>query len=127
MRNAKPMKLSSTGIWKLFWIVLLCLPGWKEMHAQDPLPEQPPHDKNSGPVYSSSEMQKLMRFVEVEDPMPASFKNTQENRIDDPTGSLNAFGLYTSVIRTCEGMFSLILCARHWKPISEVRPWSISR
>ena len=30
-----------------------------------------------GPVYSSSEMQKLMRFVEVEDPMPASFKNTQ--------------------------------------------------
>ena len=91
MRNAKPMKLSSTGIWKLFWIVLLCLPGWKEMHAQDPLPEQPPHDKNSGPVYSSSEMQKLMRFVEVEDPMPASFKNTQENRIDDPTGSLNAF------------------------------------
>ena len=23
--------------------------------------------------------------------MPASFKNTQENRIDDPTGSLNAF------------------------------------
>lgn len=85
------MKLSSTGIWKLFWIVLLCLPGWKEMHAQDPLPEQPPHDKNSGPVYSSSEMQKLMRFVEVEDPMPASFKNTQENRIDDPTGSLNAF------------------------------------
>ena len=91
MRNAKPMKLSSTGIWKLFWIVLLCLPGWKEMHAQDPLPEQPPHDKNSGPVYSSSEMQKLMRFVEVEDPMPASFRNTQENRIDDPTGSLNAF------------------------------------
>ena len=60
MRNAKPMKLSSTGIWKLFWIVLLCLPGWKEMHAQDPLPEQPTHDKNSGPVYSSSEMQKLM-------------------------------------------------------------------
>ena len=109
------------------------------MHAQDPLPEQPPHDKNSGPVYSSSEMQKLMRFVEVEDPMPASFKNTQENRIDDPTGSLNAFWeslqrldrpvriVHIGDSHVRGACFSLILCARHWKPISEVRLWLISR
>lgn len=91
MRNEKLMRANKVGIRKSLLLVLLCLLGWAGAYAQDPIPEQAPHDKNSGPVYSSREMQKLMRFVEVEDPMPASFKNAQENRIEDPAGSLNAF------------------------------------
>lgn len=66
---------------------LVAMPGY----AQDVLPECPKPDKHSSPVYPSHEMKQLMQFVSVDSPMPAVFRNTTENELTDPAGSLNPF------------------------------------
>lgn len=59
--------------------------------GQDELPEQARRDRNSGIVYPSRELQQLMEFIAVANPLPATFKETKENRIIDPGLSLQGF------------------------------------
>ncbi len=81
------MKLKQLVFYIAFLIVLVAMPGY----AQDVLPECPKPDKHSSPVYPSHEMKQLMQFVSVDSPMPAVFRNTTENELTDPAGSLNPF------------------------------------
>lgn len=72
------------------WIMALCgllLP--LMAMAQDPVPEKARRDRNSGIINPSRELQQLMQFVSVSNPMPDSFKDTCENRIIDPDASLD--------------------------------------
>lgn len=68
------------------------------MVAQDVIPEKARRDHNSGPVYSSAAMEKLMKFIPVSSSMPSSFKDTTENVILDPNGSLDGFWEKLSVM-----------------------------
>ena len=79
---------------RLKYIIILCitiLQGYTVLSAQDVLPVKARRDHNSGPVYSSAAMEKLMKFISVSSSMPSSFKDTTENVIIDPTGSLDIF------------------------------------
>lgn len=89
MTNAKPMKKNRHIVRRLLWCCLSVFPAW--LSAQDKLPEPAPRDHNSGVVYPSREMQQLMELVAVGNPMPAAFKETQENEITDPYASLDGF------------------------------------
>lgn len=60
-------------------------------NAQDAIPETAIPDQHSIPAYSSNEIKHLMKFVPIDNPMPSSFRETAENVIQDPTGSLNPF------------------------------------
>ena len=68
--------------------LLFFLLGGASVQAQDSLPQLPPRDRNSGPVYGSFAMQRLMRYVPVANSMPQSFREALENRISDPEGEL---------------------------------------
>lgn len=81
------MKLKQLVFYIAFLTVLVAMPGY----AQDVLPECPKPDKHSSPVYPSHEMKQLMQFVSVDSPMPAVFRNTTENELTDPVGSLHPF------------------------------------
>lgn len=81
------MKLKQLVFYIAFLTVLVAMPGY----AQDVLPECPEPDKHSSPVYPSHEMKQLMQFVSVDSPMPAVFRNTTENELTDPAGSLHPF------------------------------------
>lgn len=81
------MKLKQLVFYIAFLTVLVAMPGY----AQDVLPECPKPDKHSSPVYPSHEMKQLMQFVSVDSPMPAVFRNTTENELTDPAGSLHPF------------------------------------
>lgn len=81
------MKLKQLVFYIAFLTALVAMPGY----AQDVLPECPKPDKHSSPVYPSHEMKQLMQFVSVDSPMPAVFRNTTENELTDPAGSLNPF------------------------------------
>lgn len=81
------MKLKQLVFYIAFLTALVVMPGY----AQDVLPECPKPDKHSSPVYPSHEMKQLMQFVSVDSPMPAVFRNTTENELTDPAGSLNPF------------------------------------
>lgn len=81
------MKLKQLVFYIAFLTVLVAMPGY----AQDVLPECPKPDKHSSPVYPSHEMKQLMQFVFVDSPMPAVFRNTTENELTDPAGSLHPF------------------------------------
>lgn len=81
------MKLKQLVFYIACLTVLVAMPGY----AQDVLPECPKPDKHSSPVYSSHEMKQLMQFVSVDSPMPAVFRNTTENELTDPAGSLHPF------------------------------------
>lgn len=81
------MKLKQLIFYIAFLTVLVAMPGY----AQDVLPECPKPDKHSSPVYPSHEMKQLMQFVSVDSPMPAVFRNTTENELTDPAGSLHPF------------------------------------
>lgn len=81
------MKLKQLVFYIAFLTVLVAMPGY----AQDVLPECPKPDKHSSPVYPSHEMKQLMQFVSVDSPMPAVFRNTTENELADPAGSLHPF------------------------------------
>ena len=79
---------------RLKYIIILCitiLQGYTVLSAQDVLPVKARRDHNSGPVYSSAAMEKLMKFISVSSSMPSYFKDTTENVIIDPTGSLDSF------------------------------------
>lgn len=58
------------------------------LQAQDSLPQLPPRDRNSGPVYGSFAMQRLMKYIPVAGSMPSAFRETLENRISDPKKEL---------------------------------------
>ncbi len=78
--------------WNKLPIVFLFLLGAVgEVAAQDALPSKSQMDKNYGPIFSSKEMEQLMSFVDVEDPMPSTFLDTCENCIEDPQLSLLPF------------------------------------
>lgn len=81
------MKLKQLVFYIACLAALVAMPGY----AQDVLPECPKPDKHSSPVYPSHEMKQLMQFVSVDSPMPAVFRNTTENELTDPAGSLNPF------------------------------------
>lgn len=86
MKNVKPMKENS-----LRFIVLLFIIFPFTIVAQDAIPEKAVVDHNSGPIYSSSAMQNLMRYIPISNPMPSLFKDTLDNTIDDPDRSLDMF------------------------------------
>ena len=71
--NGKSIDIySCCKILRLFWVtfsLLLCL-GVTAVRAQDVLPEKAKRDHNSGPVYSSTAMENLMKFIPVSSPMP---------------------------------------------------------
>lgn len=81
------MKLKQLVFYIACLTVLVAMPGY----AQDVLPECPKPDKHSSPVYPSHEMKQLMQFVSVDSPMPTVFRNTTENELTDPAGSLHPF------------------------------------
>ena len=81
------MKLKQLVFYIACLTALVAMPGY----AQDVLPECPKPDKHSSPVYPSHEMKQLMQFVSVDSPMPAVFRNTTENELTDPAGSLHPF------------------------------------
>lgn len=81
------MKLKQLVFYIVCLTALVAMPGY----AQDFLPECPKPDKHSSPVYPSHEMKQLMQFVSVDSPMPAVFRNTTENELTDPAGSLHPF------------------------------------
>lgn len=81
------MKLKQLVFYIVCLTALVAMPGY----AQDVLPECPKPDKHSSPVYPSHEMKQLMQFVSVDSPMPAVFRNTTENELTDPAGSLHPF------------------------------------
>lgn len=81
------MKLKQLVFYIACLTALVVMPGY----AQDVLPECPKPDKHSSPVYPSHEMKQLMQFVSVDSPMPAVFRNTTENELTDPAGSLHPF------------------------------------
>lgn len=81
------MKLKQLVFYIACLTALVAMPGY----AQDVLPECPKPDKHSSPVYPSHEMKQLMQFVSVDSPMPAVFRNTTENELTDPAGSLSPF------------------------------------
>lgn len=81
------MKLKQLVFYIACLTALVAMPGY----AQDVLPECPKPDKHSLPVYPSHEMKQLMQFVSVDSPMPAVFRNTTENELTDPAGSLHPF------------------------------------
>lgn len=81
-RGGDRLRLICMGILLCFSVVL-----W----AQDELPEKAQRDHNSGIVYPSREMQQLMELITVNNPLPATFKETKENRILDSGLSLQAF------------------------------------
>ena len=68
------------------------------LHAQDIMPEKARRDHNSGPVYSSTAMENLMKFIPVSCSMPSCFKDTTENVITDTNGSLDRFWEKLSVM-----------------------------
>lgn len=92
--NGKSIDIySCCKVLRLFGVtfsLLLCL-GVTAVRAQDVLPEKAKRDHNSGPVYSSTAMENLMRFIPVSSPMPSLFKDTIDNVIEDPKGELNPF------------------------------------
>lgn len=75
----------------VFYIFCLAWLATVHGYAQDVLPERPKPDKHSSPVYPSHEIQQLMQFVPVESRMPDTFRQTQENELTDPAGSLHPF------------------------------------
>lgn len=81
------MKLKQLVFYIACLTALVAMPGY----AQDVLPECPKPDKHSSPVYPSHEMKQLMQFVSVDSPMPPVFRNTTENELTDPAGSLHPF------------------------------------
>lgn len=81
------MKLKQLVFYIACLTALVAMPGY----AQDVLPECPKPDKHSSPVYPSHEMKQLMQFVSVDSPMPTVFRNTTENELTDPAGSLHPF------------------------------------
>ena len=81
------MKLKQLVFYIACLTARVAMPGY----AQDVLPECPKPDKHSSPVYPSHEMKQLMQFVSVDSPMPAVFRNTTENELTDPAGSLHPF------------------------------------
>ena len=72
-----------------YFILVCCSLG--TVAAQDIMPGKAKLDHNSGPVFSSKEMEQLMSFVDVENPMPATFKNASDNYIQDPKLTLTPF------------------------------------
>lgn len=67
-------------------------------NAQDVIPETSIPDQHSVPAYGSNEIKHLMKFIPVEHCMPPEFRETEENVITDPTGSLNPFWAKLSVL-----------------------------
>lgn len=80
------------------WLVscFLCL--WVKGVAQDVVPVKSRPDRHSGHVSDSKAMQQLLKFIQVSNPMPVSFRETTENRIEDPTGELLPFWQKLSVL-----------------------------
>lgn len=71
-------------------VILVCLLP-TALWAQDNLPSQAVPDRHSVPIYPSREIRELMRFVAVSNPMPETFRDTLDNVITDPVGSLYPF------------------------------------
>lgn len=59
--------------------------------SQDVIPEKASVDEASGPIYSSTAMESLMKFIPISSPMPSLFKDTVSNMIEDPDRSLDSF------------------------------------
>lgn len=99
MKREKRMRLNK--IFGLKSIMVLCLvvaQQYTVLFAQDVLPAKAKRDHNSGPVYSSNEMERLMKLISVSNSIPSSFKDTSENVIIDPSGSLNGFWEKLSIL-----------------------------
>ena len=74
-----------------FLCVFVLMQAFSVVYSQDVIPDKAKRDHNSGPVYASTAMERLMRFIPVSNPMPSLFKDTMENVIIDPNGSLDGF------------------------------------
>lgn len=95
MRNGKPMRWSKIGLWAGVCVLSLWI---TKGAAQDVVPMKSRPDIHSGQVFDSKAMQQLMKFIPVSNPMPATFRETTENRIEDPTGELLPFWKELSVL-----------------------------
>lgn len=97
LKSERPMKHCRnrwTGLLLLLW------GGSTGIAAQDALPRQAAADWHSGPVFPSREIQRLLQLVPVEPACPPAFRDVQENRLDDPTGSLaDFFGQLANPVR----------------------------
>lgn len=70
-------------------LLIGCCMACHTLPAQDAKPVQAAPDFHSVPVYPSKELRQLMRFVPLDNSMPRTFRDTLDNRIIDPTGSLD--------------------------------------
>lgn len=95
MKDEKLMKWSSLRIYMLLCGLCIWITG---LSAQDVLPEKAHLDHSSAPISNSKAIQQLMKFVPVSNPMPLGFRDTIENRIEDPTGELFTFWKKLSVL-----------------------------
>lgn len=92
MRKEKCTRLNDLYFHRCAFLCLFVLiQAFSIVCGQDVMPEKAVRDYNSGPVYPSSAMERLMRFISVSNPMPSLFKDTMENAIIDPNASLNGF------------------------------------
>lgn len=62
-----------------------------ELSAQDPIPVKTKTDTNHGPVIPCKEMRIVMSFVNVDNPMPDTFRKAADNIIEDSQLSLSSF------------------------------------
>lgn len=92
MKKEKLTIWSNLSVYRpVFVILVIVLQVFTVAYAQDVLPEKARRDHNSGPVYSSSAMEKLMDFIAITSPIPSLFKDTMENSIIDPERTLDGF------------------------------------
>ena len=85
------MKINKMMIYRLCVSVCLLWACIKFVGAQDAEPAKAPLDVNSE-VVASKEIKALLRFVPMpENQLPTAFKDTSENVILDPMGSLDGF------------------------------------
>lgn len=86
MKNEKLMSVNSFK-----YLILLFLLLSSTVKAQDLIPDKAAVDHNSGPIYSSTAIQNLMRYIPISNPMPSLFEYTVDNMIEDPDRSLYSF------------------------------------
>ena len=92
MRKEKCTRLNDLYFHRCAFLCLFVLiQAFSIVCGQDVMPEKAVRDYNSGPVYPSSAMERLMRFISVSNSMPSLFKDTMENAIIDPNAILNGF------------------------------------
>lgn len=87
MKNELCMRNRTELIIMFIFLLMFSL----DTFSQDKLPEKAKRDHNSGPVFTSDAMAKLMKYIPVSNSIPSAFKDTTENVIYDPDRTLDVF------------------------------------